>query len=207
MPEDAERKGLGTPATRAAILEKLVAGGYVERRKAKKKTFLLPTALGKALITLLPATLQSPRLTAEWENRLKQIEHGAPPTDFIEGIQIMLKDLVRTYSIAPGTELLFGDPRSVVGKCPRCGKNVKEWEKGFSCEDRKCGFVLWKNNFFFERKGKQLTREIVAELLQDGRTFLQGCYSERTGKRYDAFVVLTDDGQKAGYRIEFPNDT
>ncbi|MBQ7737733.1 MAG: DNA topoisomerase 3, partial [Oscillospiraceae bacterium] len=117
MPEDAERKGIGTPATRAAILEKLVSSGFVKRRKSKKITNLIPSDIGTALITVLPESLQSPLLTAEWEHRLKEIERGElAPEDFMEGITAMLRELIQTYKAVPGTEALFPPDREIIGK-------------------------------------------------------------------------------------------
>lgn len=133
MPDDAERKGIGTPATRSGIIEKLVSSGFVERRKSKKITNLLPTSTGTALITVLPEQLQSPQLTAEWEHRLKEIECGEiAPDSFMDGIAAMLHELVQTYKPIPGTEVLFPSGREVVGRCPRCGAEVTESPKGFS---------------------------------------------------------------------------
>ena len=204
MPEDAERKGIGTPATRAAILEKLVSSGFVERRKSKKIANLIPSDIGTALITVLPESLQSPLLTAEWEHRLKEIERGElAPEDFMEGIAAMLRELIQTYKAVPGTEALFPPDREIIGKCPRCGKNVTESKKGFFCEDRGCGFALWKNSKFFSAKKKQLTKSVAAALIKDGRVKLTGCWSEKTGKTYDATVLLDDDGQRVNFRMEF----
>ena len=204
MPEDAERKGIGTPATRAGIIEKLVSSGFVERRKSKKIASLLPTATGTALITVLPEQLQSPQLTAEWEHRLKEIERGElAPEDFMVGITAMLGDLIQTYQPIPGAEVLFPSDREVIGKCPRCGKNVTEGKKGFFCENRSCTFVLWKNSKFFSAKKKQLTKAVAAALIQDGKVKLSGCWSEKTGKTYDATVLLDDDGQRINYILEF----
>ena len=203
-PEDAERKGIGTPATRAAILEKLVSSGFVERRRSKKITTLIPSALGTALITVLPESLQSPLLTAEWEHRLKEIERGElAPEDFMEGITAMLRELIQTYKAVSGTEALFPPDREIIGKCPRCGKNVTESKKGFFCEDRACGFALWKNSKFFSAKKKQLTKTVAAALIEDGRVKLTNCWSEKTGKTYDATVLLDDDGQRVNFRLEF----
>ena len=204
MPDDAERKGIGTPATRAAILEKLVTSGFVERRKSKKITNLIPSDIGTALITVLPESLQSPLLTAEWEHRLKEIERGElAPEDFMEGITAMLRELIQTYKAVPGTETLFPPDREIIGKCPRCGKNVTESKKGFFCEDRACGFALWKNSKFFSAKKKQLTKSVAAALIKDGRVKLTDCWSEKTGKTYDATVLLDDDGQRVNFRLEF----
>ena len=204
MPEDAERKGIGTPATRAAILEKLVSSGFVERRKSKKIANLIPSDIGTALITVLPESLQSPLLTAEWEHRLKEIERRElAPEDFMEGITAMLRELIQTYKAVPGTEALFPPDREIIGKCPRCGKNVTESKKGFFCEDRGCGFALWKNSKFFSAKKKQLTKTVAAALIKDGRVKLTGCWSEKTGKTYDSTVLLDDDGQRVNFRLEF----
>ena len=206
MPDEAERKGLGTPATRAAIIEKLVSSGFVERRKSKKITNLLPTSTGTALITVLPEQLQSPQLTAEWEHRLKEIERGEiAPDSFMDGIAAMLHELVQTYKPIPGTEVLFPSGREVVGKCPRCGAEVTGSPKGFFCENRTCSFVLWKNSRFFTAKKKVLTKSLAAALLKNGRAPLKGCYSEKTGKTYDAVVLLEDDGQHTGYKLVFDN--
>lgn len=206
MPDDVERKGLGTPATRASIIEKLVSSGFVERRKSKKITNLLPTSTGTALITVLPEQLQSPQLTAEWEHRLKEIERGEiAPDSFMDGIAAMLNELVQTYKPIPGAEVLFPSGREAVGKCPRCGAEVTELQKVFFCENRACSFVLWKNSRFFTAKKKVLTKSLAAALLKNGRVPLKGCYSEKTGKTYDAVVLLEDDGQRAGYKLVFDN--
>ena len=149
MPEDAERKGLGTPATRAGILEKLVSAGFLERKKSRKTVQLLPSHDAVSLITVLPEQLQSPLLTAEWEYRLGEIERGQlAPEEFLDGISAMLKDLVGTYQVIKGTEYLFTPPREVVGKCPRCGGEVAELQKGFFCQNDSCKFAIWKNNTF-----------------------------------------------------------
>ncbi|MCD8374811.1 MAG: DNA topoisomerase 3, partial [Oscillospiraceae bacterium] len=159
MPDDAERKGLGTPATRAAILEKLVSAGFVERRKQKKMTSLVPSVNGISLITVLPEQLQSPLLTAEWEQRLKQVEHGElTAEDFMNAITEMVKELVQTYTPVKGTEMLFPSGREIVGKCPRCGYNVTESKTGFFCESNGCRFGLWKDNKYLKAKKISLTK-------------------------------------------------
>ncbi|MGN0484905.1 MAG: DNA topoisomerase 3 [Lachnospiraceae bacterium] len=206
MPEDAERKGLGTPATRAAILEKLVSAGFLDRKKTKKTTHLIPTNTAVSLITVLPEELQSPLLTAEWEYQLKEVERGErEPEIFLQGITKMLQELVKNYTAVKGAEVLFSSDKEVIGKCPRCGGNVTESRKGFFCENRDCRFVLWKNNRFFEAKKKQVTKEIAAKLLSEGKVKLTGCYSEKTGKTYDAVVILEDDGQNVNFMMEFDN--
>ena len=204
MPEDAERKGLGTPATRAGILEKLVSAGFLERKKSKKIVQLMPSHDAVSLITVLPEQLQSPLLTAEWEYRLGEIECGElPPEDFMAGISAMLRELVGTYQVIKGTEHLFSPPREVVGRCPRCGGEVAEMQKGFFCQNEACRFAIWKNNKWWAAKKKQPTKVVVAALLKDGRARLTGCYSEKTGKTYDATVVLEDDGQYVSFKLEF----
>ena len=204
MPEDAERKGLGTPATRAGILEKLVSTGFLERKKSKKTVQLMPSHDAVSLITVLPEQLQSPLLTAEWEYRLGEIERGElAPEDFMAGISAMLKELVGTYQAIKGTEYLFSPSHEVVGKCPRCGGEVAEMQKGFFCQNEGCKFAIWKNNKWWAAKKKQPTKAVVTALLKDGHARITGCYSEKTGKTYDATVVLEDDGQYANFKLEF----
>lgn len=207
MPDDAERKGLGTPATRAAVLEKLVASGLVERRKNKKAVNLIPTHSGISLITVLPEQLQSPLLTAEWEQRLKDIEKGLEePEAFMQSIEEMVGDLVAHYKIIRGAEVLFPSGRTVVGKCPRCGSDVTESKNGFFCECNDCRFGLWKDNKYLSCKKILLTKKMAAALLKEGKTYVSGIYSEKTGKTYDAFLCLEDDGVRSSYRLEFRKD-
>ena len=206
MPEDAERRGIGTPATRAAILEKLVATGLVERKKARKITNLLPTQVGSSLVTVLPEVLQSPLLTADWEQRLGEVERGElSPEDFMAGIAAMVDELVKTYQPVPGAAVLFPSGKEAVGPCPRCGSAVIESKKGFFCENRECRFVLWKDSKFFTAKKKSLTKTVAAALLNKDRVRLTGCFSEKTGKTYDATVVLEDDGERTNYKLVFDN--
>ena len=204
IPEDAERKGLGTPATRAAIIEKLVAAGFVER-KGKN---LIPTKAGINLVTVLPEALTSPMLTAEWEQRLSAIAKGeADPGGFMEGIRSMTRELVKTYShISEDGQKLFAPEKEVVGSCPRCGKPVYEGKKNFACSDRSCTFVLWKNDRFWTSRKKELTKKMAADLLKKGRTNVKGMWSEKKGAAYDATVILDDTGGKfINFKLEFPN--
>lgn len=206
-PEDAERKGLGTPATRAGILEKLVKTGYVERKKAKSAVNLLPTHKATALITVVPEAIQSPKLTAEWESRLKEIERGLlAPEDFMTEITHMVRELVDTYEMAQDGQVLFDQPKEAIGVCPRCGGQVLDTPKAFSCETKDCGFVLWKNSRFFTAKRKQLTKQVAAALLKEGRVKLKGCYSEKHGTTYDTTVVLEDDGNQVRYKMLFSSE-
>ena len=204
MPEDAERKGLGTPATRAEILEKLVSTGFVERKKKKKTISLVPSHNGISLVTILPEQLQSPLLTAEWEQRLKEVEHGMlAPEQFMAGITDMVETLVQTYRPVLGAEVLFPSGRTVVGKCPRCGSDVTESKKGYFCERNDCRFGIWRDNRFLTGKRINLNKKVVSSLLKDGKTFISGIYSERTGKNFDAHLVLRDDGSKTFFSFEF----
>lgn len=206
MPEDAERKGLGTPATRAGILEKLVATGMLERRKVKKQIILVPTTLGNSLITVLPEQLQSPLLTAEWEHRLSQVQKGElEPEEFLAGIQGMLTDLVADYRPVSGADILFPSAENTVGKCPRCGRPVIERSKGYFCTGQDCKFVLWRDSRFFTLKQKTLDKRTAQLLLEKGRAPLKGCVSSKTGNVYDAAVVLEDDGERAHFKLVFGN--
>ena len=207
MPEDAERKGLGTSATRAATLEKLVSTGFVQRKKKQ----LLPTDKGVNLIAVLPDAIKSPALTAEWESMLKQVERGEMTADtFMEGIAGLIRDLIRQNTAPdPAYSSLFGNKsaasREAVGTCPRCGGAVYEGKKGFFCENEGCAFALWKENRFFSSKKKTITKTIAAALLKEGRVFMSGLFSEKTGKTYDAVVVLDDTGEKyVNFKLEFP---
>ena len=204
MPDTAERKGLGTPATRAGILEKLASTGFLERKKSKKTVQLMPSRDARSLITVLPEQLQSPLLTAEWEYRLGEIERGElSPEEFLSGIYAMLRELAATYQVVKGTEYLFSPPREAVGKCPRCGGEVTESQKGFFCQSETCRFAIWKDSKWWSAKKKQPTKAIVAALLKDGRARLTGCYSEKTGKTYDADVLLEDTGEYVNFKLDF----
>lgn len=206
MPDDAERKGLGTPATRAATLEKLVSAGFVQRKKKQ----LIPTEKGRNLIAVLPDNIKSPILTAEWESMLKQVEHGElSATTFMDQIADMSRTLVKEHT-APEERFadLFPSSRETaqeaVGVCPRCGAPVYEGKKGFFCDNRECSFALWKDNRFFSSKKKSITKSVAAALLKEGRISMSGLYSEKTGKTYDAEVILDDTGGKyVNFKLEF----
>ena len=204
MPDDAERKGLGTPATRAGIIEKLISVGFIERKKGKKTVSLIPSGVGISLITILPEELQSPLLTAEWEEQLLEIEKGElSPDKFLADIEAMVKSIVADYKVIDGAEVLFPSGRTVVGKCPRCGSDVTESKKGYFCEKNSCRFALWRDNRFLTGKKVNLTHKIAEKLLKDGKAYVSGIYSEKTGKKYDAYIVLTDDGEKTTFTLDF----
>ena len=171
MPEDAERKGLGTPRhPRRDFREIGLHRLFWNAKRARKPCSFLPSHDAISLITVLPEQLQSPLLTAEWEYRLGEIERGElAPEDFMAEITAMLKELVGTYQVIKGSEYLFAPPREVVGRCPRCGGEIAEMQKGFFCQDKSCKFAIWKNNNWWAAKRKQPTKAIVAALLKDGR--------------------------------------
>ena len=198
---DAERRGLGTPATRAAVIEKLVKGGFAER-KGKQ---LIPTQNGAALVSILPDMLTSPQLTAEWENNLTQIAKGkADPAAFMEGIENMARELVKTYPfLSDDKAQMFKPEREALGSCPRCGSPVYEGKKNYYCSNKECSFTMWKNDRFFEERKVTFTPKIAAALLQSGKVNVKKLYSPKTGKTYDGTIVLADTGGKyVNYRIE-----
>ena len=163
------------------------------------------------LIAVLPDVIKSPALTAEWESMLKQVERGEMTADaFMEGIAGLIRDLIRQNTAPdPAYSSLFGSKnaanREAVGTCPRCGGAVYEGKKGFFCENESCAFVLWKENRFFSSKKKTITKTVAAALLKEGRVSMSGLFSEKTGKTYDAVVVLDDTGEKyVNFKLEFP---
>ena len=201
---DAERRGLGTPATRAAVIEKLVKSGFAER-KGKQ---LIPTQNGAALVSVLPDMLTSPQLTAEWENNLTQIAKGAAEAgEFMQRIEAMARELVTENTAADKDKAAFtgGEEKPSIGKCPRCGSPVHEGKKNYYCSDRDCAFTMWKNDRFFEERKVTFTPKIAAALLKSGKANVKGLYSPKTGKTYDGTVVLADTGGKyVNYKIEIP---
>jgi len=202
MPEGGERRGIGTPATRAATIEKLVQKGFLERKGNKKTKVLLPTDKGKALITVMPEEIQSPEMTADWETKLLQIERGEmEPETFMTEIKEMISSLVTTTEAAKGANALMKN--KIIGVCPNCGKPVVEREKGWFCENRECRFVLWKDNAFFKRLGKRLDSHVADKLLRDGRVRLKDCKSAK-GKTYNATVLLSCEADgRSKFSLEF----
>ena len=202
MPEGVERQGIGTPATRAATIEKLVQKGFLERKGTKKTKVLLPTDKGKALITVMPEEIQSPEMTADWETKLLQIERGEmEPETFMTEIKEMISSLVTTTEAAKGANALMKN--KIIGVCPNCGKPVVEREKGWFCENRECRFVLWKDNAFFKRLGKRLDSHVADKLLRDGRVRLKDCKSAK-GKTYNATVLLSCEADgRSKFSLEF----
>ena len=203
--ENPERTGLGTSATQAGIIEKLVSLKLLER----KKKALLPTQTGMELIRILPERLKSAELTAQWEERLKQVERGTlDPAAFLADIEAMTTDLIRDLGKAPvEATALCKSQRSVVGVCPRCGRRVVEGGKSFFCEgynaQNPCRFALWKDNKFFQSQGKTLTKRTAEALLKDGRVQMTKLRSAKSGKEYDATIVMEDNGERVNFHLEF----
>ena len=202
MPEGVERQGIGTPATRAATIEKLVQKGFLERKGSKKTKVLLPTDKGKALITVMPEEIQSPEMTADWETKLLQIERGEmEPSEFMTEINTMITELVKNTEMKKGANALMKN--KIIGICPNCGKPVVEREKGWFCENRECRFVLWKDNAFLKRLGKRMDAHVADKLLRDGRVRLKDCKSAK-GKTYNATVLLgTEPDGRSKFSLEF----
>ena len=202
MPEGVERQGIGTPATRAATIEKLVQKGFLERKGEKKSKILLPTDKGKALITVMPEEIQSAEMTADWETKLLRIERGEmEPEEFMTEIKDMISSLVNTTEAMKGANVLMKN--KIVGVCPNCGANVVEREKGWFCDNKPCRFVLWKDNAFFKRLGKRLDSHVADKLLRDGRVRLKDCKSAK-GKTYNATVLLSCEADgRSKFSLEF----
>ena len=202
MPEGVERQGIGTPATRAATIEKLVQKGFLERKGDKKTKVLLPTDKGKALITVMPEEIQSADMTADWETKLLRVERGEmEPETFMTEINDMISSLVNTTEVVKGASALMKN--KVIGVCPNCGNSVVEREKGYFCENRECRFVLWKDNAFFKRLGKRMDAHVADRLLRDGRVRLKDCKSSK-GKTYNATVLLSTEADgRSKFSLEF----
>lgn len=206
FPEDAERKGIGTPATRAATIEKLVQKGYLERKGKGKMKYLIPTQIGQALITVAPEQIQSPSMTADWEEKLSQMEHGQyTPEQFMGEIAHMITDLVNTYEIVEGAEALMRRNQNI-GICPHCGSEVVAREKGWMCRNRECRFVLWKNSAYFKKIGKPMTEHMAARLIREKRLRLKDCQSQRTGRVFTADVLMNIEADGSpSFTMTFPN--
>ena len=204
LAEDTEKKGIGTPATRAGIIEKLISSGFVSRDKKN----LVPTNDGNVLITILPDEIKSPAMTAQWEMQLNQIARGeADAGGFLQGIIRMLKELISRYSgVSEKQKEQFshGTKKESLGSCPRCGRPVYEGQKNFYCSDRKCQFALWKNDRFFESQGKKMDAGTVKKLLAKGKIHYKDLRSQKTGRTYEATVVMADFGEGyVKFNLEF----
>ena len=208
IPEDAERRGLGTSATRAGIIEKLVKKGFLARSRDKKKLLLRATDKGTALITVMPELIQSVALTADWEEKLLRIERGEYSPDlFMQEIEQMVTELVSTYEAAGDPEILLPS-RRVIGKCPHCGSDIIETGKGWKCTGRDCRFMIWKENAYFNSLGISLTEKMAEDLISNGRILVNSCLSKKSGKRYAAVITLeTGPDGTVHYSMTFPDRT
>ena len=199
-----DKKGLGTPATRASIIEKLVKVGFLERKGDKKTKFLIPTQKGSELISIVPEQLKSPSTTANWEEKLLMIEHGKYNSqDFMQEINYMMSEMVKNYKVSENAKFTEKNNK-IVGTCPCCGGDIAEMQKGFFCQSGNCKFAIWKNNRYFESIGKAVTSSIVSDLLNDGKVKLKGCKSSRTGKIFDATLIMNVNADgKINFNMKF----
>ena len=206
MDDDVERKGLGTPATRASMIEKLIAGGYVIRNKKQ----LLPTDEGKLLISLVPEYLKSASMTAQWENRLLAMERGQDdPKQFMEDIIAQLMYTLQECKAVPDDvrnkyRVRKEGEKESLGNCPICGKPVYEGSKVYYCSDTDCNFCLWKDNRFLESMKKTMTKDMAVDLMSHGRTYVKGLYSKKRDKCFSADLVMEVKDGKVNYALEFP---
>ena len=200
--EKTEKKGLGTPATRASTIEKLVASGYAQR-KGKQ---IIPTAEGRELIRVMPENLKSAGLTAEWENRLLLMERGELNGEqFMDDIVAMLEEILNGCRKIPEEERnRFQTAKELIGKCLVCGSDIFEGKRNFYCSNRQCDFALWKDNRFLEGMEKKLDKKMAKELLDKACTHVKGLYSKKKDARFDADLLMTLENGKPKFHLEFP---
>lgn len=208
LPEDIERKGLGTSATRAGIIEKLIRTGFVERKGNKKLKTLHPTHKGIALVTILPEEIKSAQMTSEWEEKLQLMEkRQLSSIAFMTGIEDLVKNLTATYKGVTESPIELPVNPNPLGQCPRCQDNIFEGDKRYFCQNKDCQFSLWKDNRFFTSKKKKLTRALVASFLQNGWIEMDDLFSPKTQKTYAAKILMEDTGGKyVNFRLKFTND-
>ena len=199
---ETEKKGLGTPATRASIIEKLVSSGYAQR-KGKQ---ILPSIEGKELVKVMPEYLKSAVMTAEWENQLLMMEKGQiTDTQFMGEITSLVRKILEVCREIPEEERRrFQTEREVIGKCPVCGCDVFEGKQNFYCSNRQCDFALWKENRFLGSMEKNLDKKMARELLDKACTHVKGLYSKKKDMKFDADLLLTLEDGKPRFHLEFP---
>jgi len=200
VSEDVESSGLGTPATRAGIIEKLIKSGFIKRDK--KNVVVTPD--GAELISIMPDCVKSASMTAEWENALSLIAKGEFSADFfMQKIEKLTNEIITEAKANVNTDKVakHSNTGESIGACPRCKNgDVCETPKAYSCE---CGFALWKSNKFFESAKKDFTKEIATALINNGKTEVKGLYSAKTDKTYNATVCLDDTGTWVNFKLEF----
>ena len=201
ITEEVERSGLGTPATRAAIIEKLTKSGFVKRSKKN----LVVSEGGNDIVSLMPEMVKSASMTAKWENALSQMAQGKyTPQQFMADIEKLTSEIIETAKNNVDENKVTGFRGEIIGTCPRCGRNIVIAPKSYSCESKACGFTIWKNNKFFENARKELTDDMVRKLLAKGKIAVSGLYSQKSGKTYDAVISLDDTGKYVNFKLEFP---
>lgn len=194
-------KGLGTPATRSGIIEQIINKGFVKRDGKK----LISTIEGENLMKVLPEDIKSPELTAKWETKLDKINKGElSENQFLEEIKTYINDLISNAKNNLNKDFIKSKEKEIIGKCPRCNKNVYEGKLNFYCEGGKeCGFSLWKQDKFFTNAKKEINKSIAKKLLKDGKVEVKGLYSAKKDKKYDATVVMDDTGKYINFKFEF----
>ena len=201
ITEEVERSGLGTPATRAGIIEKLTKSGFVSRDKRN----LLVSAGGSDLISFMPEIIKSAKLTADWENKLSLMAQGKfTEQQFMADIERLVCDIIAQARTEYDESKVAAFSGEAFGTCPRCGRNILKTPKAYSCESKACGFAIWKNNKFFENARKELTDDMVKKMLSKGKVAVSGLYSQKSGKTYDAVISLDDTGKYVNFKLEFP---
>ena len=198
---DTEKKGLGTPATRASIIEKLVFSGYAKRNGKQ----IIPTADGKELIAVLPEYLKSAAMTAKWENRLLLMEKGQiGSAEFLQGITDLIEKMLKECSGISGEEQRRFNRKEEIGVCPVCGNPVYEGKKNFYCGSRECPFSLWKENRYLAGMKKLVDKKMAADLLKNGRAYVKDLYSQKTGKTFSADLLMAVEDGRTRFSLEFP---
>lgn len=194
-------KGLGTPATRAAIIEQILKKGFIKREGKK----LIATTEGKDLMKILPEDIKSPELTATWEYKLEKVSNGElSESEFLEDIKHYITGLIGNAKENLNKDFVKSKEKEVIGKCPRCSKNVYEGKLNFYCEaSKECGFSLWKKDKFFTNAKKEINKSIAKKLLKDGKVEVKGLYSAKKDKKYDATIVLEDTGKYINFKFQF----
>ncbi len=202
--KETEKKGIGTPATRASMIEKLISTGYVSRKGRQ----LIPNEDGINLIAILPEMLISAKTTAEWENALLAIEQGhADRAEFLEGIQKMVQHLMTScpnVSAEAVPRFQAESHREVIGTCPRCGNPVYEGKKNFYCSSPDCHFSIWKEPNYLKSMQKKINSKMARELLKNGRTNGVILYSQKTKSNFTADLLMEDTGTYVNFKLEFP---